>query len=1458
MFASPNPKFTVTGRRRNSTGSPSLSELSPRMKQGIEAAVRRAKLARERRNSLALPPPVRRRSTLKGMIPVETPSQATAEGGRASQVAESGRERRASSPAVEGEAGPPVVTTRAREMGRQSVTRPLATPELVSRMETWIDEIRAELLEVESELTEGPASLETDGIAGVTPRGSLTTPRLRGAGILSRLLAVQETDGPSGAAEVTRSSSQSERSSPARSGATESVIADAPESLESSVSPVSSSSSVTASPPMQPMSDEPSLVADTPADSPYTEAPTELNESNTTMDLGGPTRERLDGMVEDIQSIERSAFKLRCAVNRMISDQSAVLTHRSVMSAQSSPRLTLGTPRLEDAGPLSARSSIGRPRHHSLMSVDLRAPPPISRGSHVATVRETMLTPRGVSRVAYKFPTARDIYSAVHRGMKPWDVSVVLLNKRFTSGTSPTNSSRMQTLSEKLNRIRQQRRALDELTNSDYIDHGSRTSSARQSLSTAGRGGGAADRHAGTSRLSSGWAGSKEEDSPGRRLPSTQNITGHLIGYVIPPIDVYVDESADARHPMPERTLPASAATSSSPRSGAVLNDDKAAPTLPPARPVETTVSGYECDTDRPELVPAADGSRERRRSLGESWYRLERQRSIEGLVLNAAGATEHCPQQVPHDEPEEQLRESPAAFQFGAQDYGGSGEYLDSYANTSGMYSSYGTGDNIGSYDDGGPFSNRSGANYQPREREETVPTVMYYDEEEGEDSEGYDGNGSYPMEEYSTRGDYHSRPPELSRGRWEENDDGEALVYGGGREPGRDGYEEGRATEVDWSSRGRGPAEKGRRSYDGSSHGVPLSREEGKGYFMAERETRSEVYEVGDVEDPYLRRGSDTDYGESNEAAARGGDAGGVGPLPDYYGWEAGDGVYGQSRYQHSSETYYSAEEGYPYAEEGERRRGEGGAEQYGDAEGGYAGVGTAVPREHHSRSGIYHGALEDVVCVEGRASVDDGVISTGSAEWSSHEEGPEDPALGMGYARDGYSSVSESVTRRIHSGGDHAAESGLVDGPIALAPHQYGDSGSLRVGEGGPRRGGAGGGRQVEKGEVSVAQSITGWHLRDSFDPRSESPAPQGVELSELSTREASVDVISTDINPFELCSGVIRKRREAADIRDFFAAEMWREKTELKLRREEGQRLRGLVVEELRRRSEETPKSSRVVAECDAEPSLAMSPPAIMAEESAVGSEEASDDHVGYRTKGGVLVELDPDINKFDSPDVRRARENPLERRKREAERRISSMRDRPNSAVTMAPQGVRSPARVSPTRIPKTPPRSEEQQSWLPRGLRRPSSSASSERRTPLSCDLASMDSRTTNLGNNRKIVINAISWALLGGAVNKKNREAVLSAATSRFNKLVVLFKDEVTGRQVYRALYGFDSEDQAFKRLHSVSSSPAILKEHHISKAYRYTSTTRSFREIPGHRALDAATDAVLFDGIHNLRHGV
>lgn len=35
--------------------------------------------------------------------------------------------------------------------------------------------------------------------------------------------------------------------------------------------------------------------------------------------------------------------------------------------------------------------------------------------------------------------------------------------------------------------------------------------------------------------------------------------------------------------------------------------------------------------------------------------------------------------------------------------------------------------------------------------------------------------------------------------------------------------------------------------------------------------------------------------------------------------------------------------------------------------------------------------------------------------------------------------------------------------------------------------------------------------------------------------------------------------------------------------------------------------------------------------------------------------------------------------------------------------------------------------------------------------------------------------------------MNQENREAVLSATTSRFKKLVILFKDEVSGRQVYR-----------------------------------------------------------------------
>ncbi|KAF4659379.1 hypothetical protein FOL47_007595, partial [Perkinsus chesapeaki] len=379
----------------------------------------------------------------------------------------------------------------------------------------------------------------------------------------------------------------------------------------------------------------------------------------------------------------------------------------------------------------------------------------------------------------------------------------------------------------------------------------------------------------------------------------------------------------------------------------------------------------------------------------------------------------------------------------------------------------------------------------------------------------------------------------------------------------------------------------------------------------------------------------------------------------------------------------------------------------------------------------------------------------------------------------------------------------------------PYHYGDTGSFNVPRQSiPVKDDNADEVDGEFGGAIVNQSITGWHLRDSFDPRSQSPAlREATELPEIK-RQASPRADFNSSSSYEICNEVILTRREQSDIREFIAKEMSREETDAKLRLAESRRLRGLVLEALGASANSTAEGQETAAGVDARPSTSPPEARFTAEEGGpemVGGD--AEDNVGRRTKGGVLVELDADIVGFGTPKANKGiREDRQDQRAIDGPRRI-----RPNSAAT-----VSSPLRMSPPRHPGTPKQVEHKDSWLlPRGLGRRPSSASSGSRTPLSRD-ASLTLRTTNLGNNRKLVSNAVSWTLLGGEVNKKTRELALKAATSSFKKLIVLFKDGVTGRQDYRALYGFDVEEQAFKRLHAVSNSPSILKEEYVSKAFR------------------------------------
>lgn len=117
-------------------------------------------------------------------------------------------------------------------------------------------------------------------------------------------------------------------------------------------------------------------------------------------------------------------------------------------------------------------------------------------------------------------------------------------------------------------------------------------------------------------------------------------------------------------------------------------------------------------------------------------------------------------------------------------------------------------------------------------------------------------------------------------------------------------------------------------------------------------------------------------------------------------------------------------------------------------------------------------------------------------------------------------------------------------------------------------------------------------------------------------------------------------------------------------------EESRRLRAVVVEELRKRSDGANRNEIDVQRFD--PDAATSLLDATTEENESAEEEMADDYVAYRTRGGVLVELDPDINRFGDPGSKSIREYFVERKQPEAKQwKRSPIRARPSSAVSVA-------------------------------------------------------------------------------------------------------------------------------------------------------------------------------------------
>ncbi|KAF4654979.1 hypothetical protein FOL47_009645, partial [Perkinsus chesapeaki] len=758
MFASPNPKFIASGRERSSGSSglgasQNAAELSPRMKKGIEAAVKRARLAREKRLSLrgprplALSPPVRKRPTTRG-VPIVSAPPSRSQGPVPGFTYQPKREVMSS--VSIGEEEEQARPTPAPTMTPQSVTRQLDSPGVVCRMERWIDEIRAELIQVESELTEQRASATVAERAAAIPQatapasprveeGSLISPRLRGGG------------GGGG----TVSGGHSGRSTPALSGASPSVVAEVPASPRSGRSVASAPKSSPKASPVTAVermkSEETVLVNNTPMDSPCTVVPTLPEDTKVTTVLT-TTREKLEGMVKDIRDIERSAFSLRFAMNRMISEHSAILnsTSRSVMSAQSSPRIRMVTPRLEDRPPQSARASIAHtPSINNMLPasvyVNRRGPPPISRGTFSRVGQSSC---RVTNYPPVKLPTCRDICSAVHRGMKPWDIDLLPRSSyvnhtqqetgpcRGQSGgirmptTTPPTGSRMHSLSEKLNRIRQQRKALDELTNKQLPVVSRATPGVRDTNEATGASGYLSRspmvKNTG-SRLSRGWTDTmrtKEQDDRVQQSISFENDDEPEMGLRCSRVRLdTLEDGGSCEVTARRRQKEAGKITSDANLSGAdedlddrqQQGDGELRSTYPAKRGGEREWADWSLP-QLPTVAATVAKKSQSRRSLGDSWQRESRGADVPRRIEEVSPLVED-------EEPDRNLREVPMDL---GEEYGNDREYY---------------GEDRMSYDD--PYGGRS-----YRSEGESSDGVgekgLYYGEvqeisDEDEEEEGY-----------------------------------------------------------------------------------------------------------------------------------------------------------------------------------------------------------------------------------------------------------------------------------------------------------------------------------------------------------------------------------------------------------------------------------------------------------------------------------------------------------------------------------------------------------------------------------------------------------------------------------------------------------------------------------------------------------------------------------------------
>jgi len=97
---------------------------------------------------------------------------------------------------------------------------------------------------------------------------------------------------------------------------------------------------------------------------------------------------------------------------------------------------------------------------------------------------------------------------------------------------------------------------------------------------------------------------------------------------------------------------------------------------------------------------------------------------------------------------------------------------------------------------------------------------------------------------------------------------------------------------------------------------------------------------------------------------------------------------------------------------------------------------------------------------------------------------------------------------------------------------------------------------------------------------------------------------------------------------------------------------------------------------------------------------------------------------------------------------------------------------------------------------------------------------------------NRNLVLNAIQYCVLAGAVNEPTKQKVLTElAKSDSKHFLLLFRDK---KCQFKALYSWDQISDTVHKLYGLG--PPSCSEKYMELLYKYDSGAKQFSQIPTH----------------------